>query len=138
MSTEYAKPFPPLTDLNRPYVEAGGGNTLMLQQCNNCANIWFPSAQHCPKCLAQDFAWKAMSGRAKLWSWVVMHQIYFKSFKDEVPYVVAFVELEEGPHLMSTVVDIDREQLRCDMTLEVGFVPAKEGTWLPVFRPASA
>jgi uncharacterized OB-fold protein len=138
MSTEYAKPFPPVTDLNRPYVEAAGGNALMLQQCNSCANIWFPVAQHCPKCLAQDFAWKAMSGRAKLWSWVVMHQVYFKSFKDEVPYVVAFVELEEGPRLMSTVVDIDREQLRCDMPLEVAFVPAKEGTWLPVFRPASA
>jgi uncharacterized OB-fold protein len=51
----------------------------------------------------------------------------------EAPYVVAFVELEEGPHLMSTVVDIPREQLRCDMPLEVAFVPAREGTWLPVF-----
>jgi uncharacterized OB-fold protein len=50
-----------------------------------------------------------------------------------VPYVVAFVELEEGPRLMSTVVDLAREQLRCDMPLEVAFVPAGEGTWLPVF-----
>jgi uncharacterized OB-fold protein len=51
----------------------------------------------------------------------------------EAPYVVAFVELEEGPRLMSTVVDVAREELRCDMPLEVAFVPAREGTWLPVF-----
>jgi uncharacterized OB-fold protein len=138
MATEYTKPFPRITDLNREYFESGGRGVIALQCCNKCSNIWFPVAQHCPRCLAQDYVWKPMSGRAKLWSWIVMHQVYFKSFKDDVPYVVAFVQLEEGPYLMSTVVGIDRADLHCDMPLEANFVPAEEGTWLPVFRPAQA
>jgi uncharacterized OB-fold protein len=135
--TEYTKPFPPLNDLNRPYFEAGGEGVIKLQNCCNCDNTWFPPSEHCPRCLSQDIAWKAVSGRAKLWSWVVMHQLYFKSFKDELPYTVAFVELEEGPFIMSTVVDIDRSELKVDMPLEAKFVPAQEGTWLPVFAPAT-
>jgi uncharacterized OB-fold protein len=136
--TEYTKPFPPLDDLNRPYFEAGGEGVIKLQKCGGCDNIWFPPSQHCPRCLSQDISWQPVSGRAKLWSWVVIHQLYIKSFKDEMPYVVAFVELEEGPFIMSTIVDIDRADLRCDMPLQAKFVPAKEGTWLPVFSPVTA
>ncbi|WP_242123960.1 OB-fold domain-containing protein [Sphingobium sp. Sx8-8] len=137
MTTEYTKPFPPITDLNRPYFEAGAEGVIKLQSCNSCGNIWFPAAEHCPRCLEQDYEWKPMSGRATLWSWVVMHQVYFKSFKDDVPYVVAFVQLEEGPFMMSTVTGVDREALKRDMPLRATFVPAKEGSWLPVFEPAA-
>ena len=134
----YAKPLPAIHDGNRPYFEAGREGKLKLQQCDHCTNLWYPYAQHCPRCLSTEYHWQALSGRARLWSWTVMHQLYIKSFKDDLPYVVAFVELEEGPEMISTVIGVDRAELRCDQPLEVTFRQVKDDVWLPMFRPATA
>jgi uncharacterized OB-fold protein len=135
-TTAYAKPLPAITDLNRPYFEGGKDNQLKLQQCTQCRHLRYPFARHCPKCLSTDYHWHAVSGRAKLWSWIVMHQVYIRGFADDVPYIVAYVELEEGPHMISTVIDVDRSKLACDQLLEVAFKQVSDDVWLPVFRPA--
>lgn len=77
-----------------------------------------------------------MSGRAKLWSWIDMWQMYYRGFADERPYLVAYVELEEGPRLMSTIVAADRSTLTCDMPLEVVFDDVTPEITLPKFRVA--
>jgi uncharacterized OB-fold protein len=66
-----------------------------------------------------------------------MWQRYFPAFEDRIPYIVAYVELEEGPRLMTNIVDCKKGDLRCDLPVEVVFEDVTDDVTLPVFRPAS-
>jgi uncharacterized OB-fold protein len=133
---EYTKPLPELTKLNRPYFEGGLEGELRLQRCTPCGHRWFPASTHCPRCLSTDHAWVRVSGKGRVWSWIVMHQRYFKSFEADLPYNVAFIELAEGPMMMSTLVGVPPDQIRCDMPVEVVFEQVTPEIALPKFRPA--
>ncbi len=136
MKTEaLARILPPVTEANSPYFEGLDVSELRLQRCTHDGTWRFPESPVCPKCLSEDFEWTAVSGRARLWSWIVMHQVYFEAFADEVPYLVAFVQLAEGPFLMSTVIGADRSELSVDAELELDVISAN-GIARPAFRLA--
>jgi uncharacterized OB-fold protein len=102
------------------------------------ATTWYPPSTHCPTCLGTDYDWAPASGRATLWSWVSIHQPYLKAFADELPYLVAYVQLEEGPLLISTVVGVARTELEIDLPLQLQFDRyGVDDIPMPVFRPAS-
>lgn len=132
----YTKPLPMLTKLSAPFWEGTKQGELRLQKCQECGEVWYPPAAHCPNCISRNYTWVTLSGRGKVWSWIVMHQRYFAEFADDIPYVVAFIELEEGPMLMSTLVDIEREAIQCDLPVTVVFEDATEEMAVPKFRPA--
>ncbi|MFC8435139.1 Zn-ribbon domain-containing OB-fold protein [Streptomyces sp. NPDC057253] len=135
MTTQYAKPLPRVHDLNRAFFLGALDGRLVLQHCDDCGHVWFPSARSCPKCLSKEITWKPVSGRGRLWSWVVMHQRYIPAFADDLPYAVAFVELEEGPFMMTSIVGAEPEDLVCDMPVEVVFDQVTDEVALPRFRP---
>ena len=134
---EYTKPLPSLTKHNRPFFEGAKQGELRLQRCGACGHHWFPPSTSCPRCLSPEFQWIRASGRGRVWSWIVMHQLYFTAFRTDLPYVVAFIELEEGPRLMSTLVDVPREAIRCDMPVQVTFEDATDEIAIPKFRPVA-
>jgi uncharacterized OB-fold protein len=129
------KPVPELTELNRPFFDAAADGRLSVQQCQACAHQWFPPSRRCTRCLSSDVVWVDVSGRATLWSWIRMHQKYFAGFVDELPYVVGFVQLEEGPFMMAGIVGTDAAHLGCDDPLSVVFEERGDGVVLPVFAP---
>ncbi|WP_327313551.1 Zn-ribbon domain-containing OB-fold protein [Streptomyces sp. NBC_01235] len=128
--------LPPVTDANRDFWEGALAGELRLQY-GDSGIPRYPEAPVDPVTLAADFEWRAASGRATLWSWIVMHQKYFPAFADEVPYLVAFVQLEEGPYVMTTLVD-PPENLQCGMPLEVVFDQIGEDRAIPKFKVVSA
>jgi uncharacterized OB-fold protein len=132
---EYTKPLPTLTQLNRPFFEGARQGELRLQRCAVCGQHWFPPSTSCPRCLSVNWAWIAVSGRGRVWSWIVMHQRYFKAFEADLPYNVAFIQLDEGPFMMSTLVGIAPDAIRCDLPVEVTFEPATDEIAVPKFRP---
>ena len=77
-----------------------------------------------------------MSGRGKVFSFVTFHRVYHPAFQDQVPYVVALIALEEGPRLLSNIVGLAPDEVRCDMPVEVAFEDVAEGVALPKFKPA--
>jgi uncharacterized OB-fold protein len=77
-----------------------------------------------------------VSGNARLWSWINMWQRYFPAFEPEIPYNVCYVRLEEGPLLMTNIVDSAPEDLRCDLELEPVFEDVTDEVTLLKFRPA--
>ena len=85
------------------------------------ANSGFRRRNRCPHCLAADFAFKPVSGRGKVYSFVTFHRVYHPAFAGEVPYVVAMVELEEGPRLLSNIVGIKPDAVACEMPVKVVF-----------------
>ncbi len=99
-------------------------------------STYFPPQPFCPACASDDVEIVPASGRGSLYSYVITHRAA-PGF--EAPYVIAEVELEEGPRLLSNLVGVapDPEQLPLDLPLEVTFESFGEVT-LPFFRPRSA
>jgi uncharacterized protein len=64
----------------------------------------------------------------------VIRQNHAKPFKDELPYVVAIVELEEGPRMMGNVTGIDPSEMQIGTPVEVYFVQADDGVTVPFWR----
>jgi uncharacterized protein len=131
----YRKPLPRINKLNAPFWEGARRHELRLQRCRQCGRHWFPPAHRCPECLNTDYEWAQASGRGKVWSWIVMWQRYFAAFQEAIPYNVAYVELDEGPRLITNIIDCDPEDLRCDLPVEVVFEDVTEEISLPKFRP---
>jgi uncharacterized OB-fold protein len=124
--------LPPITDGSRPYWDGLAEGELRVQVCDHDGTHRFPESPVCPKCLSTDFTWQPVSGRATLWSWIVMHQKYFDAFEDERPYPVAFVKLEEGPLMVSTILG-GRDGLTVDAPLALEFTQIGEQR-VPAFR----
>ncbi len=133
----YKKPAPVPSIESKPYWDGLREHRLLMQRCNACLQYWFPPSTQCPNCLSTDFTWMPMSGRGKVFSYVVYHRVYHPGFADEVPYTVALVELEEGPRMISNVIGIPPDKVACDMPVQVVFEDIGEVATLPKFMPAS-
>ncbi|HXG18022.1 MAG TPA: Zn-ribbon domain-containing OB-fold protein [Methylomirabilota bacterium] len=137
MMAEYKKPLPAITTLNGPYWDGLKRHELTMPKCNDCGKLWYPPSPFCPECWSRNFTWQRLSGRGKVNSWVVFHQAYFSSYKDDVPYNVAEVELEEGPRLLTNLVDVANEDISIGMPVEIVFDDVTDDVTLAKFRPAT-
>jgi len=100
-------PQPEITEVSRPYWQALREGRLVFQRCG-CGHAWLPARTECPACLASaasNARWEQASGRGTLVSWVVYHTAYHPAFESRLPYNVALVQLEEGPRLLTNIVD---------------------------------
>lgn len=109
---------------------------IRLQRCRDCGAIYFPPRPFCPECGSRDVEVFVASGRGSLLSYVINHRPH-PSF--DGPYAIAVVKLDEGPTLLSNIVDCPQtpEALVLDMPLEVVFAEQNETITLPLFRPAN-
>ncbi len=97
-------PPPTVTPLTEPYWKGLEEGELRHQRCRACSNAWLPAREECPRCLSDDVAWEASSGRGRIISWVVYHQASHPAFAERVPYNVAVVELDEGARLITNIL----------------------------------
>jgi len=132
----YRKPLPIITGDNAPYWEYCRKHELRMQKCGECGHIRFPAGLLCPKCHSTEAAWERLSGRGKVFSYIIFRVPYHESYEKDVPYVVAIIELEEGPRMESNIIAESLEQIRVDMPVEVFFDDVTEEISLPKFRPA--
>lgn len=136
-ASQYPKPLPAISSLNRPFWEALKHRELRMQKCDGCGLIWYPPAPLCPGCWSRKFTWTLLSGRGRINAWVVFHQAYFRSFEGDIPYNVVEVELDEGPRMLSNLVNVSNSEIRCGMPVEIVFDDVTEEITLPKFRPAA-
>jgi uncharacterized OB-fold protein len=108
---------------------------LLLQQCEACSHIYFPPRPFCPSCSGRSVRLLDASGRATLYSYVIGHR---QAPGFEPPYSIAVVQLEEGPRMMSNIVECPQtpEALILDMPLEVKWQVLDDEITLAMFRPA--
>jgi uncharacterized OB-fold protein len=122
MSAEDPKrPSTPLAPETTPFWQALAEHRLELQRCTNCGKFIHYPRRRCPSCWSADLTWVQVSGRATLRSYTVIHRPGHPAWNANTPYVVALVELEEGPCLLSNIVDEDT-QLRPGDELVAQFV----------------
>jgi hypothetical protein len=127
------KPVPRPSPESVPFWEGAKAKKLMLPRCNVCGQFWFPPSQRCRHCLSPDFAWVESGGCGRIYSFVVYHRVYHPAFEADVPYVVAIVELDEGPRLLSNIVGTAPDDVRCDARVRVVFEDACDGVTIPKF-----
>lgn len=93
-----AEPLLPLVDEeSRPFWEATRRGELRIQACGRCGRLRHPPRTMCPWCHATDRTWVPVSGRGRIWSFVVPHPPLLEYFAELAPYNVVLVELEEDP-----------------------------------------
>ena len=138
MTTEYTKPLPRSIspELTRPFWEGAKRGELMMPRCKKCDNIFFYPREECPNCLSSDLEWVKVSGRARLHSFTIVRQPAHAAFRDDVPYVYAIVQLDEGPRIISNVVECDHDQFKVDMPLEAVYDDVTSEWTLVKFKPA--
>ena len=99
----------------------------------------FTSTQSCcRRCLSEDIEWIKAGGKGKVYSFTIVHRPPSLVFEDDVPYVVAIIELDEGPRVMSNIVEMDPEKVRVDMRVEVAFDDITPAITVPRFRTSES
>lgn len=134
--TDTNRPIPRLDPITRPFWDASARGVLCFQQCAGCRHRWLPASVVCPACWAGDTSWVESSGCGRVFSFAVYHRAYHPAFEPLLPYVVAVIELEEGPRLVSNIVGIPPQEIQVGMPVHVEFLAAGD-TALPVFRPVA-
>ena len=131
----YSKPLPKLTKEDRPFWEAAKQHKFMLPRCRQCGHVWFPPYLNCQRCLSFDREFFEASGRGTVFGRIEMQQPYIAAFKDDLPYNVVLVQLEEGPKMYSNMVGVSADEITVDMPVEVVFEDVTDEFALPKFRP---
>ncbi len=132
-----SKPLPVPDADSKPFWEACAKHELSLQRCGDCGAWRFPPSPLCPQCLSRAYAWQPAAGRGSVYSFVIVREAMDPAWKDDLPYVVAIIALEEGPHMLSNVVGIPVEQVHVGMPVAVCFARASGDIVLPKFQPAA-
>ena len=134
--SEPTRPLPRVDEPDTADFWAGTkGKELRYQRCDDCGTVvWHPRA-HCTGCLDGHLSTLVASGRGTVYSYSVVRQSYHPFFRARAPYVVAWVDLEEGPRLLSNVVGVDADAVTCGMPVEVEW-EEHESCSIPLFRPA--
>ena len=128
------QPLPMVTDDNAPFWEGGEVGELRINRCRECRTWFRPPAPVCPECLSMNVGPEVASGRAKVAAYTINVQAWSPEL--EVPYVLAYVELDDQPdvRLTTRLIDCAPADVRVGMPVEVTF-QAAEDIWLPLFRP---
>jgi len=127
--------LPRPTALSQPYWDGCRAGELRLQQCAACARFQFYPRIVCSHCGHTALSWQVASGRGVLASFTVVRRGISAAYP--APYIVALVDLDEGPRMMSSIVDPSPDILWVGAPLEVDFVEWSGDVVLPVFRLAT-
>jgi len=133
---EMRKPLPIPTKWSQPFWDAAKQHRLVLRKCSQCGNIDHPPYLYCTACQADEHEWIEASGKGTLYAYAVNHFGVPFPFWDDMPYVLAMIDLPEGPRMISNIVQCDTEKLENGMELEVVFDDVSDEITLPKWKPA--
>jgi hypothetical protein len=122
-------PAPPVSPETKPFWDAATAGTLLLKRCEACGEPHYYPRAICPFCGSDRTTWLEASGRGTIYSYSVFRRA-------PVPYAIAYVTLEEGPTMMTNIVDSDLDALRIGQRVRVRFTPTDGGPPVPMFAPA--
>ena len=134
--TQLPAPAPVVTPTTRAFWDATAEGRFMLQRCDDCGIIqWFPR-NYCIECTSQQLSTFDCSGRGTVYSYTVIRKVA-NAYKEATPFVVAYVELEEGPRVMTNIVECAPEDVSVGMAVTMVFHDTGQGNALYRFRPAT-
>ena len=127
----------PIPDaLSETYWSAAAEGRLLIQRCTQCAHLQFYPRGHCVRCLHPAPVWIDASRTGTLHSFTIVRRTPNADWSDEVPYVFALVDLDEGVRITTNVRSADLESLRCGQGVEIHF-EERDGVHVPVAHETS-
>jgi hypothetical protein len=130
MATAQRKiPAPQANPETRAFWDAAAQGKLVIKSCRACGQAHYYPRALCPFCLSDQTEWKDCRGTGTIYSYSVMRRA-------EAPYAIAYVTLDEGPTMMTNLVDCDFDALRIGQKVKVVFTPTEGGPPVPTFTRA--
>jgi len=136
VADEYTKLVPSPTPETQPYWDGLNEGRLRLQKCADCGKIRHYPRPVCDACYSMNVDWIDASGRGAVHSWTITHHAFHPGFKQDLPYTLLTVDLEEGVRLNAQARGIDPSALRVGLPVMVAYERVKDGLTLPVFVAA--
>jgi uncharacterized OB-fold protein len=133
---KYAKPLPRIDEENRPWWEALARHELYIQKCRDCGDLRYYPRALCTNCLSSNTEWVRCGGRGKVYTFTATYQNQAAGFRESLPYIMAYVELDEGLKVLTNLVECKPDQVKIGMPVEAVFEDTTPQVTLLKFRPA--
>jgi hypothetical protein len=130
------RPLPEITPVTEPFWFALRDRKLTVQRCEACQALRFPPEVGCFECGSMTTTWVELSGRATLWSWTIGHPPLLPFFAERAPWPVVVVQLDEGPRMVTNIVDVPVEEYAFGLPLVADYEDVADNVTLVVFRRA--
>ena len=134
-----ARPQPRFPESNsEPFWEGAKARELRYQQCNDCNAIIFYPRIMCTNCGSRNFTWRTSKGEGTVYTWSVIRQTRNPRFVEIAPYAIAYIDLDEGFRIMSTIVGVENPitDIDCGQRVRLEWEEQDTGEYpIPVFRP---
>lgn len=135
MDDQVGKFLPRPNAESAPFWEGCREHRLMLQRCMSCGTYQFYPRVICANCMSDQLEWRGASGRGTVETYTIVTRAISEAYADDVPYVIALINLAEGPRMMSNVIGCDVKSVKCGLAVEVVFERWSAEITMPKFRP---
>jgi uncharacterized OB-fold protein len=134
---DYPKPVP--TWDHHVFWESCQRHELRIQRCSECGSYRYQPRPYCPDCQSRLFEWPEVSGRGIVHTYTISYPPVLPAFEDRTPFNAIVVQLDEGPFMVSNLVDWPADTpIPIGLPVEVVFVDVDEELTVPQFRASSS
>jgi len=128
-------PLPAVNSVTEPFWTGCAGHKLLVQRCKACGTHWHAPSPLCGNCQSRDYAWEESKGAGAVYSFFAAHYAVHSSLKDQVPYGVVAVKLDDcgGVCITSNLLDTEPGDIRIGMRVKVAWEDMGQGITLPRF-----
>jgi uncharacterized OB-fold protein len=133
--TESWRPLPQITNDSEAFWQSTHKHQMKLQRCSRCGKFRFYPSEACHFCASLEYEWIPVSGRGKIHTYTVLERARGTPYEHNTPITIVLVELDEGPIVMSNLVDFDDEDLEIDTPVTMDYEDVTDTVTVFVFRP---
>ena len=130
------RPLPQADNVSAPFWAAAADGKVLIQECPKCGHRQFYPRAMCTACAATT-EWREASGKGTVHTFTVIRQNWANPFRDELPYVVAMIELDEGVKMMTNLTDCDVDDVHIGMAVEAYAEKVEDGLGVLFWRPST-
>lgn len=134
----YQKPIPLKTQDNHPYWDAADGHELTVQKCESCGEYAHPPGPSCAKCGSTELSWEDFGSEINgtIYSYIISYRPFLPGFQDDLPLVIAQVELENKPKvkIIGNILECKPEEVKIGMPVKMVWVDITEDRALPQWK----
>lgn len=129
------RPLPEPSAISQMFWQKALEGQLWLQYCKECSRFIFYPRVICPHCFSTGLEWKPVSGQGVVYTFTVVYRTDLPGFEEQIPYIYAVVELEEGPRMTTNIINCSIDEVYIGMPVEVVFKELTADISLPCFQP---
>jgi uncharacterized protein len=130
------RPAMPLANSDTaPFWDGCARGLFLLQRCTECSTFRHPPSPICPNCLSAEHEWLQATGHGTIYTFVIVREALRRGWEELVPYVVAVIDLDEGPKFVTNVVNIEPDLVTIGMRGKIVFTSTDDAMMLPLFAP---